>query len=134
MDIRLFQLFDESNFDAYDRERYVPVLEAGVAHNGLTLGDVLAVTQDFGLWAICTQGVFRADLRGILKKRIEVDDLIPYSRIMEAQVEPTGPHTAKLVIRDDDSGTLAEIRFNADEEAHCRRIVEVMREPWSRAQ
>lgn len=134
MDTRVFWVFEESNFDAYDRERFAPVLEAGLAHNGLTSEDVLAVTQDFGLWAVCAQGVFYADLRGMLKKRIEVAGLIPYSRIMEVQVEPSGPRTMKLVIRDDDSRALAEIKFGAAEEERCRHIVETMKEPWSQAQ
>jgi hypothetical protein len=135
-------LFDESNFDAYDRGRYPPVLEAGVAQNGLTTNDVLAVTQDLGLWAICRTGIFRADLRGVFKKRIEVDDLIPYRQIMEAQVEPSGPRTAKIVIRDDDSKQLAQIGFSAggpdrtveSERAHCRRVMETLRQAWEQAQ
>jgi hypothetical protein len=138
----VFGLFQESNFDAYDRERYPAVLEAGIAQNGLTADDVLAVTQDFGLWAICTTGIFRADLRGVFKKRIEVDDLIPYGRMMEAQVESSSPHTGKIVIRDDDSKKLAQIDFSAGgpsrtlegEQAQCRRIMEIMRRAWAQAQ
>lgn len=142
MDMHLFGLFDDSNFDAYDRSRYPAVLEAGVAQNGLTTDDVLAVTQDFGLWAICTTGIFRADLRGMFKKRIEVDPLIPYGRIMEAQVEPSGPHSGKIVIRDDRSKDLAQINFSAggadrsveSEQEQCRRIMEVMRQAWAQGQ
>jgi hypothetical protein len=111
MDSHVFRLLDESNFDAYDRGRYGPVLEEGTSHNGLTTDDILAVTQDFGLWAICSPGIFRADLRGLFKKRIEVDDLIPYSQIMEVRAEPSGPRTRKLVILDDDSKRLAQIDF-----------------------
>lgn len=135
----MFRLFEESNFDAYDRGRYPPVLEAGVAQHGLTTDDVLAVTQDFGLWAICTTGIFRADLRGIFKKRIEVDHLIPYGRMMEAQVEPAGPRTGKIVIRDDDRKQLAQIEFGAggpetleNAQAHCKRIMEIMRRAWDK--
>jgi hypothetical protein len=140
--MHVFGLFEESNFDAYDRGRYPAVLEAGVTQNGLTTADVLAVTQDFGLWAICTTGIFRADLRGVFKKRIEVDDLIPYRQIMEAQVEPSGPHTGKIVIRSDDSVKLAQIEFSAggpdrtleSAQAHCRRIMETMKRAWAQAQ
>jgi hypothetical protein len=107
----MFGLFEESNFDAYDRGRYPRVLETGVVQNGLTMDDVLAVTQDLGLWAICTTGIFHADLRGAFKKRIE-DELIPYRRMMEAQVESSGPHSGKIVVRDDDSKKLAEIEFS----------------------
>lgn len=142
MDMHVFRLFDESNFDAYDRNRFPPVLEAGVAQNGLTTDDVLAVTQDFGLWAICTTGIFRADLRGVFKKRIEVGDLIPYGRIMEAQVESAGPRMGKIVIRDDDSKALAQIEFGAggpdmtveSAHGHCRRVMEIMRSAWEQAQ
>ena len=137
----MFRLFEESNFDAYDRGRYPLVLEAGVAQNGLTTDDVLAVTQDFGLWAICTTGIFRADLRGMFKKRIEVEDLIPYGRMMEAQVEPAGPRTGKIVIRDDDRGQMAQIEFSSggpetleNAQAHCKRVMEIMRRAWEQAQ
>lgn len=137
----VFRLLDESNFDAYDRGRYGPVIEAGVAHNGLAIEDVLAVTQDLGLWAICTEGIFRADLRGVFKKRIEVGDLIPYTQIMEVQVEPSGPHTRKLVIRDDDSKKLAEIDFSAagpdrtieGAAAQGERILRIMEAAWRQA-
>jgi hypothetical protein len=142
LDMYMFGLFEESNFDAYDRGRYPLVLETGVVQNGLTMDDVLAVTQDFGLWAICTTGIFHADLRGVFKKRIEVDDLIPYRRMMEAQVEPSGPHSGKIVVRDDDSKKLAEIEFSPagpnrtveGAQAHCRHVMETMRQAWAQAQ
>jgi hypothetical protein len=138
MDFQLFRLFDESNFDAYDRQRYGPVLEAGVAHIGLTLEDVLAVTQDFGLWAICTSGVFRADLRGVFKKRIEVGNLIPYSQIEEVRVESSGPRTGKLVMLDAGNRQLGQIDFATGgpentvegQRAQCERIMRIMEGAW----
>lgn len=81
----MFSLFDDSNFDAYDKQRYPEVLEAGVARHGFDLDDVLAVTQDFGLWAIC--------------------------RIEEVRVEPSGPHTGKLVLLDPADEKLGQIDF-----------------------
>ena len=141
MDQHIFRLLDESNFDAYDRGRFGPVLEAGVAHNGLTVEDVLAVTQDFGLWAICTSGVFQADLRGVFKKRIEVRDLIPYSQIEEVRVESSNPRSGKLVMLDVDDQKLAQIDFSAGgpdrtiegERAQCERIMRIMEGAWRQA-
>lgn len=141
-DLLMYPLFEDSNFDAYDRGRYGPVLEAGLAHNGLTIEDVLAVTQDFGLWAICRQGIFRADLRGVFKKRIEVNDLIPVSQITNAMAAPSGPHTEKIVIRGAGAEKLAEINFSAggpdrtpeSERAHCKHVMETMRQAWSQIQ
>jgi hypothetical protein len=139
MDLHVFGLFEESNFDAYDRQRYPEVLQAGCSQHGLSAEDVLAVTQDFGLWAICKQGIFRADLRGMFKKRIEVGELIPYSRIMEVQPEQSGPRSIKLVARADDSTELAKIEFGPCESmdlaaSQCRRIVQIMEPAWAKAQ
>jgi hypothetical protein len=139
MNLHVFGLFDESNFDAYDRQRYPEVLQAGCSTHGLSTEDVLAVTQDFGLWAICKQGIFRADLRGMFKKRIEVGEMIPYSRIMEVQAEQSGLRAVKLVVRDDDSRELAKIEFGPCESAdaaaaQCRRILQIMEPAWAKAQ
>jgi len=100
-DHETFGLFMESNFDAYDSEsgRYPAVLKAGLQRHGLKLSDVLAVTRDLqGLWAICRVGVFCADLRGMFRKRIEVDRLIPYSEVTSIRREPTGPRTSRIVL------------------------------------
>lgn len=136
-----FALFKESNFEAYDRDRYPPVLEEGLAHHGLDVDDVLAVAQDFGLWVICRQGIFHADLRGLFKKRIEVDDLIPYSKMAGIRVEPSGPHTRKLVIKGSDSRQLASINFSAagpertidGAATHCQRIANIAESAWAAA-
>jgi hypothetical protein len=141
VDHQVFRLLSESNFKAYDRQRYPPVLEEGVAQNGLSIDDVLAVAQDFGLWAICQQGIFHADLRGLLKKRIEVDALIPYAEMTEMRVAPSGPHTRKLVINGSSSKKRAEIDFSAAEPertiegaaAHCERIARIMKSAWASA-
>lgn len=129
------QLFQESNFEAADRDRYPAVLEAGVTQNGISTDDVLAVAHDLrsGLWAICTTGVFRADLRGMFKKRIEVDDLIPYLQVVSVGMEPSGPHTQKVVIYGSGGRKLAQINFSAagpartieGAAAHCARIQQI---------
>jgi len=138
VNFRTFGLFDESNFDAYDKQRFPAVLEAGLAHNGLSMEDVLAVTQDFGLWAICKQGIFKADLRGVFKKRIEAEDLIRYSEIEEARVESSSPHTGKIVVLNVAGKKLAEINFSAGgphrslegERAQCERVLRIMEAAW----
>jgi hypothetical protein len=114
-DLDTLALFDESNFDAYDSgsDRYSAVLKAGLEQHGLELSDVLAVTQDMGLWAICKAGIFRASLRGIFKKRVEVDTLIPYSQIGSIGAEPSGPHTQRIVLTDFGGKTMARIDFSA---------------------
>lgn len=139
MNLHVSRLFEESNFDAYDRQRYPEVLQAGCLQHGLSSEDVLAVAQDFGLWAICNQGLFHADIRGMFKKRIEVDELISYSRIMEVQSEQSGLRSVKVVMRGDDSRELAKIEFGPCESmdlavAQCRRIVQIMEPAWARAQ
>lgn len=129
------ELFQASNFEAADRHRYPAVLEAGVTQNGISTDDVLAVAHDLrsGLWAICRTGIFRADLRGMFKKRIEVGDLTPYSQIVRVGMEPSGPHTQKVVIHGSGNRKLAQINFSAagpartieGAAAHCARIQQI---------
>lgn len=142
-EMRMFSLFDDSNFDAYDRrpDRYPKVLEAGLAQHGLELEDVLAVTQDLGLWAICRQGVFYATFRGVFKKRIETGNLIPYSEILEARVESSSPHTGKIVLYDNSEKKINQIDFSAGgpnrsiegERAQCERVLRLMEGAWRAA-
>jgi hypothetical protein len=115
IDFETFALFEASNFDVYDSgsERCPAVLKAGVAQYGLELSDVLAVTQDLGLWAICTVGVFRGDLRGMFKKRVEVGELIPYSEVNSIRVESSGPHSKRIVLIGHDGKALTRIDFGA---------------------
>jgi hypothetical protein len=143
-DMQMFSLFYDSNFDAYDKQRYPEVLRAGLAHNGFELDDVLAVTQGFGLWAICKQGLFSASFRGVFKKRIEVDDVIPYSQILEARVEQIfRPEGAKIVLYDNSEKEFAQIEFTPsggrfsttpeDELAQCQRVLRIMEGAWRAA-
>jgi hypothetical protein len=132
-DFHVQELFQESNFEAADRHRYPEVLEAGVAQNDMSTDDVLAVAHDVALWAICRTGIFRADLRGTFKKRIEVGELIPYSQIISVGIEPSGPHTQKVVIHGSGGKKLAQINFTAagpartveGAAAHCARIQQI---------
>ena len=132
-DFHVQELFQQSNFEAVDRRRYPEVLEAGVAQNGMSTDEVLAVAHDVGLWAICRFGIFRADLRGMFKKRIEVDNLIPYSQIVSVGMEPSGPHTQQVVIHGSGARKLAQINFSAagpartieGAAAHCARIQQI---------
>jgi hypothetical protein len=66
-----YELLDRSNLEAFERPRYEQVLEAAAADLGIPIEDVLAVAHDGSLWAACASVIFRADLRGIVKKRIE---------------------------------------------------------------
>ena len=143
-DMQMFLLFDDSNIDAYDKQRYPEVLRAGLEHNGFELDDVLAVTKGFGLWAISKQCLFSADLRGVFNKRIEVGDFIPYSRILEARVERIfRPEGAKIVLYDNSEKKFAEIEFTPsggrfsttteDELAQCQRILQIMEGAWRAA-
>ena len=142
--MKMFSLFDASNFDAYDKQRYTQVLSAGLEHNGLELDDVLAVTKGFGLWAICKQGLFSASFRGVFNKRVEAGDLIPYSRILEARVEQIfRPSGAKIVLYDNSEKKFAEIEFtpsggsssttSEDELAQCQRILQIIKGAWQKA-
>lgn len=133
-DFHVQELFQVSNFEAADRRRYPEVLEVGVAQNDMSTDDVLAVAHDVGLWAICRTGLFRADLRGMFKKRIEVGGLIPYSQIVSVGIAPSGPHTQKVVIYGSSSKKLAQINFTAagpartieGAAAHCVRIQQIV--------
>jgi hypothetical protein len=137
----LYSLFDDSNFEVRTKRQYPAVLEVGLAQHGLALDDVLAVSQDFGLWAICKQGVFHARLKGIFNKRPEIDPFIPYSEITEARVEPSGPRTGKIVLYDLDGKKIGQIDFSAGgpektlegEQAHCRRVLGIMERAWRAA-
>lgn len=132
-DFHVQELFRASNFEVADRHRYPEVLEAGAAQNNMSTNDVLAVAHDVGLWAICRAGIFRAGLRGMFKKRIEVDDLTPYSLIVSIGIEPSGPHTRKVVIHGLGGKKLAQINFTAagpartvdGAAAHCARIQQI---------
>lgn len=142
-DMRMFSIFDDSNFDAYDKrpDRYPMVLEAGLVHHGLGIEDVLAVTQDLGLWAICRQGIFYATFRGVFKKRIETGNLIPYSEILEARVESSSPRTGKIVLYDNSERKINQIDFSAGgphrsiegEQAQCERVLQLMEKAWRAA-
>ena len=112
-DPETFELFSASNFDAYDRERYPAPLREGLAHHGLQLSDVLAVTQDFGCWVLCRTGIFRVGLRGMFKKRTEIDAFIAYAAIESYRVEPSGPHSRRLVFIGRDGKEVARIDFSA---------------------
>lgn len=133
-DFHVQELFRVSNFEAADRHRYLEVLEAGVAQNDISTDDVLAVAHDIGLWAICRTGIFRVDLRGMFKKRIEVGDLISYSQIVSVGIAPSGPHTQKVVIYGSSGKKLAQINFTAagpartveGVAAHCARIQQIV--------
>ena len=142
--MRMFSLFNDSNFDAYDKRRYPEALEAGLERHSLELEDVLAVTKGFGVWAICGQGVFSTCFRGIFNKRVEVGDLTPYSQILEAKVEQIfRPEGAKIVLLDNSEKKIAEIEFTPsggnrsttteEELAQCQRVLQIMEAPWRAA-
>jgi hypothetical protein len=78
------------------------------------------------------------------KKRAEVDDLIPYSRILETRVEQIfRPAGAKIVLYDNSERKFAQIEFtpsggrsstsSEDELAQCRRILQIMEGAWRAA-
>jgi hypothetical protein len=140
-DMYLFSLFDDSNFDGYDKQRFPELLEAGLGEHGLEPEDVLAVTHGFNLWAICKEGIFQVGLRGVLKKRTEVERLIPYTEILEVRVEEIfRPKGAKLALYDNSEAKCAQIEFTPnggrfsttteDELAQCRRVLQIMEGAW----
>jgi hypothetical protein len=135
-------LFEESNFDPYDGDRYAPVLKAGLAQHGLDLSDVLAVTEGFGVWAICRPGIFEASLRGVVRKRIEIGKLIPFSQVTSIREEPSGPKTMRIVLMGGGSTELAQIDFGAGgmentpeiAAAHRSRIYRILEQARARAE
>jgi hypothetical protein len=144
--MRMFSLFNDSNVEAFDQrdDRYPAVLEAGLTKHGLDFNDVLAVTRGFGFWAICKQGIFHARLKGMFSKQPDVDDLIPYSQILEARVEQIfRPEGAKIVLYDNSEKKFAQIEFipsggrssttSQDELAQCQRILQIIEGAWRAA-
>jgi hypothetical protein len=129
LDDATYQKFRDSNFDAYDTEedRYPAVLLAGLEANHLQTDDVVAVAHSLGLWAICAQGVFRADMRGVFNKRMTADPLIPYAEIHWIVEELTGPHTAGIVLMGVDAKKkLAKIDFGTEHD-HRARIFGILK-------
>ncbi len=106
------QLFEDSNIDGYDGDRWSPALRAGLEQHGLELRDVLAVTAGYHVWAICAVGIFQASLQGVFKKRIEVGSLIPWSEVTALREEPSTHKTMRIVLMGD-SKELARMDFDA---------------------
>jgi hypothetical protein len=133
--MELYSLFEASNLDAYDRNRYAPVLREGVAQHGLQINDVVAVTMDFGCWAICRTGAFRATIVGIFKKRNAIGPFIRWSDLSGYRIEPSGPHTRRIVFVGHDGRTVDKMDFSAGgmdntpamAGAHCDRIAAAIR-------
>jgi hypothetical protein len=136
-----YELLDRSNFEAVYRPRYEQVVEVAAAEVGIAIDDVLAVAHDGGLWAACASIIFRADLRGILKKRIDIAESIDYREISEVRVEPSGPHTHKVVLNGENRKRLAQINFSAAGPSrtiegaylHCQTFAESIKSAWSQA-
>jgi hypothetical protein len=136
-----YELLDRSNFEASQRQRYEQVVEVATAELGIAVENVLAVAEDRGLWAACVDGVFRADLRGLIQKRVEVGEAIKYREISEVRVEASGPHTHKVVLNGENRRKLAQINFTAGGPArtvdgayvHCQAFAEVIESARSRA-
>jgi len=147
MDHETFELFDESNFDAYDRDRYAPVLREGLAQHGLPLEDVLFVEQDGGMWVFCRTGLFRASIEGMFKKRTEIGAFIPAAQLGSVGVEPASPHALRLLVLDRADKPIAKIEFSAEytrdvhqleplkqaAQARCRHVYKTMLEVWGEA-
>ncbi len=134
-----YELLDRSNFEAVDRPRYEQVIEVAAAEAGIAIEDVLAVAHDGALWAACTSTIFRASLRGILKKRIDISESFDYHEISEVRVEPSSPHTHKVVLNGENRKRLAQINFSAAgpsrtiEGAYldCQTFAEAIKSAWS---
>ncbi|HEV7492539.1 hypothetical protein [Baekduia sp.] len=106
-----YHLFEDSNFDAYDRGRYPAVLRSGLEHHRLELSDVLAVTQDFASGRSAGPASSERTC-AVCSKRIEVDDLIPYSSVASVHEQRSGPHSRKLVLIGQGGGKVAQIDFS----------------------
>jgi 3-oxoacyl-(acyl-carrier-protein) synthase len=136
-----YELLHRSNFEAVDRPRYEQVVEVAAAEAGITIDDVLAVAHDRALWAACTSTIFRANLRGILNKRVEISKSLDYREISEVRVEPSSPHTHKVVLNGENRQRLAQINFSAAgpsrtvEGAYrdCQTFAEAIKSAWSQA-
>jgi hypothetical protein len=136
-----YELLSRSNFETFDRDRYEEVVEIATSELGLDLESVLAVAHDGAMWAACRACIFRADLRGVFRKRVEVGTPLTYREISEVRVEPSGPHTHKVVLRGPDRKRLSQIDFSAagparsveGAYAECQAFYQVLRGAWSMA-
>lgn len=125
-DPRVFGLFDEAGIGSYERKKGAEELDAVLASTDWGLQDVLAVTRPFDLVVIARAGIMECHERGMLKKRFEVDVLLPWNRVATVvQTEPT-LRVFGLELRDSASHVLAEFKWSGggsrDDQAERSRV------------
>lgn len=101
LDPDVSRLFDESNFDAYDKQdnRFPRVLEEALVLKKFDVSQVLAVSHTLSLEVICKDGFFTANEVGRFnRKHVEAYNLIPYTRVTAVQTGPHGRFGTKVEI------------------------------------
>jgi hypothetical protein len=85
------RLFLESNIESHDRDKYLRILDGALREKGIPSSEVLAVSRsDLALVVVCKTYVFLASQRGVFNKRVEIANLVAYSKIVKLVQEEDG--------------------------------------------
>jgi len=77
--LQISPLFERSNIEPFDWDKYGRVLEAVMREQRFTEEEIEAVSNpSFFLLIVCKDGHVLANERGVFKKRIEIESMIPY--------------------------------------------------------
>ncbi len=88
--IRISQLFEKSDIDAYGQRKATTAFEAVLASTRWAVSDILAIARPFELLVIAREGLIECRELGGFKKKTAVGELLPWSEIVSVeQTEPT---------------------------------------------
>jgi hypothetical protein len=90
-DDHVSRLFMQSNVEAHKRDTDARLLEELLDTLGLPPSDVVAVSRgEYHLFVVCTSMIAVAATKGILNKRVEVRDVLPFDQVDELRVIEEG--------------------------------------------
>jgi hypothetical protein len=111
-DTHVRQLFEESNIEAEDHEKYRRVLERVLDAHGFSSSDVFAVSSARNLVMVCKLGIFLADERGIFGKRIDIKLFLPWSHVTEITQTRPSLKSFGIELRGESAARLLELRWS----------------------
>lgn len=90
-DSQVSQIFMQSNIEAHKRDADARLLEELLDAVGLPSSDVVAVSRgEYHLFVVCTSMIAVAATKGILSKRVEVRDALPFDQVDQLRVLEEG--------------------------------------------